>query len=260
MLESERTVNDQAIYGDGTPHRVCSQLLAEPTRYSLWHARHDDGMGTVAGLRRRERQILSLRAFAVQQVHRAALVCYLRDHHVVGKARELTLQEFYGVLDPQDSALVEHRNYLLAASSQLCATDLLELVGDQRGLDLLRTYELGYGQFFSMFCEYSRARQSRRPYLLTSLIPEVRATARRIRQRILDGEALPSAQLARTPRPVRVKTSPPMAASRAPASRPSVAGDEGRDRPPQSLLAQAMNLVRVPRPDARSAATESARR
>ncbi len=260
MLESEQTVSNQATNGEEVPRRVCAQLLAEPTRYSVWHSHHENRMVTVAGARRRERQILTLRAFSLEQVHRTALVRYLREYRVVGSAREQTLKEFYGILDPQESAVVEHRNYLLAASSQLCAADLLELVGDQGGLDLMRSYELAYGQFFSMFCEYSRARREGQPYLLTSLIPEVRGTAQRLHRRILAGELLPPVQVVRSQRPIRVKTFPSMAANRPPASTPSAAADATQGRQPQSLLVQAMNLVRVPRANARSEQNESGRR
>lgn len=260
MIESERTVNDNAIHGEDLPRRVCAQLLAEPTRYSLWHARHETGMGTVAGAGRRERQILTLRGYSLVQVHRAALVRYLRDHRVIGTARVQTLRGFYGILDPQESAVAEHRNYLLAASSQLCAAEVLELVGDQDGLELLRRYELAYGQFFSMFCEYTRARQEGRPYLLTSLIPEVRATAKRLRRRILDGDALPPAPVARARRPVRIKTFPPTGASPAPTSTPREVAGAQRDKRPRSLWVQAMSLVRVPRPSSRTSVTESVRR
>jgi hypothetical protein len=260
MIESERTVNDQAAHGEEVPRRVCTLLLAKPTRYLQWHAHHEGRMSVVAGAYRRERQLLTLRTFALEQVHRTALVRYLRDHRVVGTAREQTLREFHRIMDPEESALVEHRNYVLAASSQLCATDLLELAGDQGGLELLSNYELAYGQFFSMFCEYSRARQNGRPYLLASLLPEVRGTVRRLHARILDRESLPAAPVSRSPRPVRIRTSPPTDASPAPSSTPSVAGGAEPDTWPRSLLVQAMSLLRVPPADPRSEPTESARR
>lgn len=262
MVESERTVCDSAAFGEELSRNVCMQLLAKPARYSLWHARHESGMGTVASARWRERQILGLRAFSLEQVHRTALVRYLREYHVVGVCREQTLRDFYGVVDAGDAARTEHRNYILAASSQLCANELLELVGDRTGMDLTRRYELAYGQFFSMFCEYSRARRNHQRYLLTALIPEVRATAARLRRRILDGEGLPKAPI-QSPRAASltgVKTSRPTGANRALASKPSAVAGEQRRTLPQSLWVLAMNLVRVPREDARSGPNESARR
>jgi hypothetical protein len=191
MIESVRTLDESARNGDGNARRVCVQLLADLSRYSLWHARHERLMSTVADEQRRERQVLSLRSLSLEQVHRTALVRYLRDNRITGAARDQTLREFHRVMDARDSALVEHRGYLLAASTQLCTHELLELIGDVRGNDLLRRYELAYGQYFSMFCDRARSRQNGTLYLLTALLPEVRDAARRLRGRILDSRLLP---------------------------------------------------------------------
>ena len=188
ILESERAIEDCAREGEPAPQRVCTQLLAQPPRYSRWHSGLESRMGAVADARVRARQVRALRAFALEQVHRAALVRYLRDYHVVGQAREQTLRDFHGVIDPRDAALAEHRDYLLATTNQVCAAGLLELADDASGVELLGEYERAYGQFFSMFCEYSRADHRREPYLLESLLPEARAVAARTRQRILDGD------------------------------------------------------------------------
>jgi hypothetical protein len=190
MIESERAVDDCARDGEPAPRRACTQLLAEPRRYSHWHGRHEIRMDAVAHARARERQTLALRAFTLEQIHRAALVRYLRDYRVVGAERALTLREFHGIVETCDAAVAAHRDYLLAASSQVCASELLELVGDAPGVELLTSYERAYGQFFSMFCEYSRAKQTGESYLLASLLPEVRAVAVRLRARVLDDSSL----------------------------------------------------------------------
>jgi hypothetical protein len=75
---------------------------------------------------------------------------------------------------------------LLAASTQFCAADILELIGDAHGVELTRRYEAAYQQFFGMFCERARARHNGRTYMLESLLPEARGTADRLRARILD--------------------------------------------------------------------------
>jgi hypothetical protein len=191
MDESENTVQAYAYDGSGVPHRVCEQLISSKARYSLWVARHDRRMHTVAVLKQRERQIKTLRAVAVEQIHRAALVRYFRDQGIVGTARDQILREFYGVLDTQQSAIEEHKSYLLAASSQLCSLELLEMTNDRRGLAMLRRYEIAYGQFFAMFCDRARAVQNGTPYLLSSLLPEVKTTAQSLRVEILSGQLLP---------------------------------------------------------------------
>ncbi len=188
ILESERAMEECAREGEPTPRRVCAQILAQPPRYSRWHNGLESRMGTVANARVRARQVVALRAFALEQTHRAALIRYLRDYHVVGHAREQTLRDFHGVTDPRDAALAQHRDYLLATTNHVCATELLELANDTGGVELLGEYERAYGQFFRLFCEHSRAEQGRKPYLLASLLPEVRDVAARVRRRILDGD------------------------------------------------------------------------
>ncbi len=189
MLESEQALTEHAHSGPLVTQRACTQVLNEPTRYVHWHVRHEQRMGTVADARLRQRQILALRAFALEQVHGSALVRYLRDYRVVGDLRDRTLHDFFGVADSRDAALRAHRDYLLAASSQVCAVDLLALADDRYGVELLGDYEQAYGQFFSMFCESSRSRQEGEPYLLASLLPEVRTAAGNLRRRILEGDS-----------------------------------------------------------------------
>jgi hypothetical protein len=191
MRESEQTLHDRATSGDEVSRRVCAQLLADGSRYTHWHARHETHMSGVAAARRREHQVLQLRAIAIEQLHRTALVRYLRDQRLVGAARDETLRAFYGINDTRGSTLAEHRTYLLAASTELCTRDLLDLVGDRRGLNLVRSYELAYTQYFGMYCDQARAVAAGRTYLLAALLPEVRDVAQRLRLRILAGELLP---------------------------------------------------------------------
>jgi len=207
MDESERTVHERAARGEEIPRRVCAQLIADAPRYALWHARHEDSMTTVAAVKRRERQLVTLRSISVEQVHRTALIRYLRDYGVTGTARDETLRAFYAVVDARCAAVAEHRNFLMAASSQLCATDLLELAGDDKGVELVRKYETTYGHYFSMFCDRARATQRSATYLLSGLIPEVKGNAERLRQRILTGQLL-------RPPPVRRNTHKASAARR----------------------------------------------
>jgi hypothetical protein len=191
MLESEQAITEHAHTGPLVTQRVCSQLLNEPTRYVRWHVRHEQRMSAIAEARLRQRQILALRAFALEQVHGSALVRYLRDCHVVGEDRDRTLQHFFGVADSRDAVLRAHRDYILAASSQICAADLLELANDDYGVELLLNYEQAYGQFFTMFCESERNKQKNEPYLLRSLLPEARTAASKLRRRILEGDSQP---------------------------------------------------------------------
>jgi hypothetical protein len=195
MSESERTVQHYAHFGEVIDQRVCRQLLGNRDRYLLWIAGHDRKMDTVARVKLREKQLLRLRGIALEQIHSAALVRYLRDNRLTRIDRNLTLREFYGTLDSERSALAEHRHYVLSASSQLCATDLLDNAGDTRGLDMIRRYESAYGQYFGMFCDRARARQCKESYLLGLLLPDVKVTSERLRTTILRGDLLPTKRL-----------------------------------------------------------------
>jgi hypothetical protein len=189
MLESEQSIHDNAANGPILARRVCAQLLSEPTRYALWRVRHEARMGAVASVRLRRQQVLALRAFGLEQIHRSALVRYLREQRVVGEARDRTLGTFFGTADPRAAALFAHREYLLAMSSNVCAMELLDLASDSRGVELLTEYEQTYGEFFSMFCESTLAKEADKPYMVASLLPEVRATAADLRRRVLESDS-----------------------------------------------------------------------
>ena len=120
---------------------------------------------SVADARLRDPQVLQLRSIAIEQVHRTAIVNYLRHGRITGAARDQTIALFHGISDVRDATLAEHRNYLLAASTQVCTHELLDLVGDREGHKLVRRYELAYAQYFAMFCDRARALQRRQALL-----------------------------------------------------------------------------------------------
>lgn len=192
MLESERVVHETAKDAAARERSVCDQLIASEPRYTLWHTRQEQRMTPIAKHGRREWQILELRRAGVEQLHRAALVRYLRDYRVTGADRDLTLRQFYSVVDSREAAIREHRSFLVAASSQLCAAELLSLAGDADGVDLLHRYELAYAQYFSMFCQRARAIEARQRFLLGDLVPEVKGVATRLREQIVGGYLLPT--------------------------------------------------------------------
>lgn len=196
MVESETTIHVGATKGALVSSRVCRQLVDNPGRYSLWHVSHDKRMTTVAERSKRDRQILALRAVHLEQVHRTALVLYLRKSEINGVERDRTLQEFYGLIDLRSAAVTEHRTFLISASTLLCTYRLLKLVGDTRGLALLRDYHESYQQFFAMFCDNARSAQDGSTFLLRWLIPDARAEAAALRKRILGGDGLPSQPVA----------------------------------------------------------------
>jgi hypothetical protein len=191
MRVSEDTLRQQAAHGDAVLRPVCSALLADEPRFALWRARHGREMDSVARVRGQEQQILALRTVAVRQVQRTALGAYLRTQPLSDEERVDTLLEFYRVTDVRTSAAAEDRNYLIAASSRLCAAVLLEMSGDIAGVKLIDEYERTYHHYFAAFCESARAEGRRQRYLLEPLVPALRDDAERVRRRTLEGEALP---------------------------------------------------------------------
>lgn len=201
MLESEQAVRAHAHSADAIPRRICTQLIQDWASYSHWHSWHETAMSAVAIRRHRDSQLLTLRRLAVEHVHRTALVNYLRDYRVVGEARDRTLRVFHGISDVRNAVLSEHRNYLVAASSQLCAFDLLGLMGDAHGAALVRSYEFAYGQYFALFCDQARAAQRGKQSVLALLLPDVKALADGMRLKIFDRRLSPARRASPAGRP-----------------------------------------------------------
>jgi hypothetical protein len=195
MRESENSVQETASFGPEVAQRICANLLADRPRYATWVASQDWRMWRVARGKQRERQLIDLRLAATEQIHRAALVGYLRDNNIVGRERSVVLREFYGPLDSACAILAEHRSYTRAVSSRLCAIDLLTLSHDSFGVRLIGDYEHEYAIWFAMHCDRARAISEGRRYLLASLMPDVRANAASLRTRLLAGERLPARRI-----------------------------------------------------------------
>jgi len=194
MRESERMVHEAASCGEPRVRSVCSQLLANQVRYFIWHSKHESRMEPIARLRRRELQLLELRRASVEFVHRAALVKYFSDYQVRGPARDRVLRGFFGPQDSRDAAILAHRSYLVAASSQLCATELLRLADDQAGIEQIQFYETVYAQYFGLFCNRLHAAPNGDRSLLDELVPEVRGVAERLRLQLLATNLRPVAR------------------------------------------------------------------
>lgn len=195
MRESESTVRDCAETGVEPTKHVCAQLRENSRRYTTWVAWHDRHMWSVARIGQRERQVRELRLVASQEIHRAALVRHLREDERTRPERERLLREYYGSLDVACATLAEHRAYSQAVSSQLCVSGLLELCGDNQGVALLEQYQREYGSYLSMHCDRLLAQADGRPYLLASLLPEVRTNAQVLRRRLLSVDRPPVRRL-----------------------------------------------------------------
>ena len=193
MRESERIVHETATRGAAPERGICGQLVSDPGLYSEWYARHAHRMQRVGSLLRPESQLLDLRRACIEELHRAALVRTLRDFDVSREERDRTLCLFSGVANARKAAVLEHRNYLQAATSQLCTTRLLALAGDTRGRELISRYERAFAQHFRLFCEQTRRGEAGHHRLLDELRQKVTWVARGLLKRILGGDFEPSA-------------------------------------------------------------------
>jgi hypothetical protein len=156
MIESERALwktDSQPDY-----YRVpVSRLLDDGRQYRLWEATFSRRMRDIAGCPRRIDQAMELRNLAVQLIHRRGLVDYLRGSNIVGDHRRQLFDMFYGHMDYREALIIEHRQYVIAASSGYCAEVLLDAFDDASGFHMIERYQSLYAQYFQIFSQYSRA-------------------------------------------------------------------------------------------------------
>jgi hypothetical protein len=81
----------------------------------------------------------------------------------------------------------------------LCASEVLALAGDTKGVQLVDHYERAYEQYLSLFCQRARADERHERSVLDELMPDVKNVATGLRTRIIGGYLLPT----RTTVPVR---------------------------------------------------------
>lgn len=183
MYESERVLRLDA---DEPTHirSAVQQVLEDKPRYLLWEASHSRLMRHVADERRRAKQALAMRRVAIQLIHRRALVDHIRTVRLRGKERQALFRIFYGPKDTLDAILLEHRQYLLAASSSHCADILIDELRDQNGHRLLLDYERVYREYFAMYCGFSRATSGQYSSMLGALTMELRERTKQMRERL----------------------------------------------------------------------------
>jgi hypothetical protein len=165
-----------------------SRLLDNQGQYRMWEASHARHMRNVADYRRQSQQAMALRKIAMQFIHRRGLFDYLRTFRVRGAQRQQLFRVFYGLTDFHDAALLEHRQYVLAASSGYCIEVLVDRINDSNGFKLLERYQWLYSQYFEIFSQYVRADFNADTTLADALRPtmlEYRAHTNLIRRQIL---------------------------------------------------------------------------
>lgn len=184
MKESEVALEQAATATSPDTARVANQVLGDAKLHAHWEARHAQLLLPVAEQGKRGPQILALRKLETRQLHRSSLIKFIRKNQVTGRMRERLFELFYGPKDPIDAILAEHRNYLLAESSQLSADHLIDLMHDSTSQDLLRLYANAYDVYFSLYCYVSCSRNSYLADATRGAMQDARSQVNRLRRRL----------------------------------------------------------------------------
>ncbi len=186
LAESEQALWRASAGPDRRRAHAVANVTNDHDTYELWRLRHTRLMRPVANAEGRFAQPAALRAVGVRLIRRTALVDYLREHRVVGSDRAALVTRLRRVDNARRALLDEHRDYLIAASSEACVDDLLRLLADPFGPRLLAEYRGLYAECFAAFCERIMARDGA-ANALPDRVP-LKSEALRLRQ-ILTGVA-----------------------------------------------------------------------
>ena len=160
MQESEQALENAAADTSSSSARIANQVLTDPRTHRLWEARHAELLRPVAEQKKRDPQVFELRRLETQVLHRSSLISYIREHKVTGERRRRLFAAFYGPRELTDAILIEHRQFLLAKSSELSTDHLLGIMRDTTSRELLNSYASAYATYFSMYCYFACARDS----------------------------------------------------------------------------------------------------
>lgn len=185
MKESEQGLEDAAQSGSERRVRIASQILTDNKLYREWESEHARQVTPIAKHSRRDPQIIELRLLETRLLHRSALIDYIREHAVIGPARDRLFSVFYGPKDTQDAILTEHHHYMLAVGSHCSADHLIAVMHDSVSEQLLQLYENAYARYFSLYCFASCHAGSDMGHAVHTAAVDARTRVARLRERIL---------------------------------------------------------------------------
>jgi hypothetical protein len=170
MMQSERAL----WRTDSQPEYYRSpvgQLLDDGAQYRVWEIKHSLLMRNVADCGRTTQQTLALRKVAVKMIHRRGLIDYIKLFSVRGETRKNLFQAFYGPMDFREAVILEHRQYILAASSGYCVEVLVDAVQDPNGFQMLERYQELYRDYYGLYAQFLRAEQDHDRELMAAMRP-----------------------------------------------------------------------------------------
>ena len=153
LTESRRALWHAAIGEDKRRAHAAARVTNDHRMYELWRYRHERLMRPVAQAEGRFGQPSALRGVGVRLIQGTALVDYLRKHKITGAARDSLVTRFRHQENPRRALLNEHRDYVLAVSSEVGVEHLLRALDDPFGPRLLDEYRASYADSFASFCE-----------------------------------------------------------------------------------------------------------
>ena len=184
MDESELALEEATHSPSPRIARIASHVLTDAKVHRIWESCHAEWVRPIAEANRRTPQVIGLRQIEVRLTHRRALIDYIRKHKVRGTRRDRLFKAFYGPREMRDAILKEHRDYMIAVSSNISTDHLIEVMHDPTSYELLRMYEAAYTQYFELFCFVQASADSSVIEAVRGAMGDVAARAKRLRTRL----------------------------------------------------------------------------
>ena len=184
MDESEQALWDVADKRSNRAGRIVHHILNDSKSHRMWESRHAELVRPVAEEGKRTPQVIALRAIEVRLVHKRALIDHIRTNKVSGRERDQLLANFYGPRDLTDAILAEHKQYMLAVSSQVSADHLIDVMCDPISNRLINLYRSVYAEYFELYCYVASCEDSASADAAKLLMLDARKQTKILRERI----------------------------------------------------------------------------
>lgn len=184
MRTSEAALHNAVAAPSEDIARVAKTVISDGRTYRSWETRHAELLVPAARSANDRRLLAEMRCTQLRLVPQLALFNYLKEHRVVGEKRIRIFRLLHGTLDFNDSVLLEHRNFLLAESSQISSAHILKMMRDSSGYALIDRYEQAYAKYFSLKCERLVTRSRTCAELIRPLLTSAHRDMERVRVQV----------------------------------------------------------------------------
>jgi len=184
MDESELALLDAAGEKSHRESRIARHVLGDPKTHRIWEASHAELVRPVAEQKNRAPQVLALRGIEIRLIHKRALVDHMRAEKLREAARNQMLSALCGPTDINHAIITEHRQYMLAVSSNVSTDHLIDVMQDPIGTRLLKSYRSMYMKYFELYGYVLRSNDAELGDALRPLMRETLDQLARIRKRV----------------------------------------------------------------------------